>query len=144
MYVSFRLGAGMERLLEWPSKPVSPGTRQEIIAWWESRRFRFNLYVGIVGAVTWLLVLVAGSAAVKPGVDFEEPIAMLIGPFIYGFLANICYALGWLVDTISYQGTPRIRLYKAGIIFSVVVTALPGVWAVVAWLITVITGHKLG
>lgn len=125
-------------------KAVCPGTRQEIIAWWESRRFRFNLYVGIVGAVTWLLVLVAGSAAVKPGVDFEEPIAMLIGPFIYGFLANICYTLGWLVDTISYQGTPRIRLYKAGIIFSVAVTALPGVWAVVAWLITVRTGHKLG
>lgn len=144
MFVRFRLGAGMERLLEWPSKPVSPGTRQEIIAWWESRRFRFSLYVGIVGAVTWLLVRVSGSAAVKPGVDFEEPIAMLIGPFIYGFFANICYTLGWLVDTISYQGTPRIRLYKAGIIFSVVVTALPGVWAVVAWLITVITGHKLG
>lgn len=134
----------MERLLEWPSKPVSPGTRQEIIAWWESRRFRFNLYVGMVGAVTWLLVLVAGSAAVKPGIDFEEPIAMLIGTVIYGFLANICYTLGWLVDTISYQGTPRIRLYKAGIVFSLVVTALPGVWAVVAWLMTVITGHKLG
>lgn len=105
---------------------------------------RFNLYVGIVGAVTWLLVLVAGSAAVKPGVDFEEPVAMLIGPVIYGFLGNICYTLGWLIDTISYHGTPRTRLYKAGIIFSVVVTGLPGVWAVVAWLISVITGHKLG
>lgn len=134
----------MERLLEWPSKPVSPGTRQEIIAWWESRRFRFNLYVGIVGAVIWLFVLVAGSAAVKPGVDFGEPIAMLIVPIIYGVFANTCYTLGWLVDTISYQGTPRIRLYKGGIIFSVVVTALPGLWAVIAWLITVITGHKLG
>jgi hypothetical protein len=128
----------MERLLEWPSKPVSPGTRQEIIAWWESRRFRFNLYVGIVGAVSWVLVLVAGSAAAKPGVDFEEPIAMLLGPIIYGLLANVCYTLGWIVDTISYEGTPRTRLYKAGIIFSVVATALPGVWAVVAWLITVI------
>jgi hypothetical protein len=28
-------------------------------------------------------------------------------------------------------------------IFSVVLTGLPGVWAVLAWLITVITGHKL-
>ena len=69
---------------------------------------------------------------------------MLIVPIIYGVFANTCYTLGWLVDTISYQGTPRIRLYKGGIIFSVVVTALPGLWAVIAWLITVITGHKLG
>lgn len=134
----------MERLLEWPSKQVYPSSRKEIIAWWESRRFRFNVYVGIIGAVSWLLVLVAGSAAVSAGVDFEEPIMMLIGPLIFGLLANICYTLGWLVDTISYRSTPRTRLYKVGIVFSVVVTALPGVWAVVAWLMTVITGRKLG
>jgi hypothetical protein len=133
----------VERLLEWPSEQSFSSARKEIIAWWEARRFRFNLYVGIVGAVTWLLVLVAGSAAVKTGVDFEEPIAMLIGPLIYGFLANVCYTFGWVVDTVSYRGTPRTRLYKAGIIFSAVLTALPGVWAVVAWLMTVITGHKL-
>ncbi|MGB7729613.1 MAG: hypothetical protein WBL50_16405 [Candidatus Acidiferrum sp.] len=112
--------------------------------WWESRRFRFNLYVGIVGVASWLLVLIAGSAAVKPGVDFEETIAMLIGPIVYGFLANFFYTLGWIVDTTSYDGTPRTRLYKAGIVFSVVLTTLPGVWAVVAWCITLITGHKLG
>ncbi|HTQ95844.1 MAG TPA: hypothetical protein VMH89_03510 [Candidatus Acidoferrum sp.] len=96
------------------------------------------------GAVTWLLVSVVGSFAVKPGVDFEEPAAMLIGPFIYAFLANICYTFGWIVDTISYHGVPRTRLYKAGIIFSLILTILPGIWAVVAWLMTVITGHKLG
>ena len=134
----------MERLLEWPSEQGFSGTRKEIIGWWEARRFRFNLYVGMVGAVTWLLVLVAGSAAVKPGVDFEEPVAMLIGPFIYGLLANICYTFGWIVDTVSYHGTPRTRLYKAGIIFSVILTVLSGIWSVVAWLMTVITRHKLG
>src|SRR5437667_420817 len=106
-------------------------------------RFRFNVYVGIIGVATWFLVLIAGSAAVKPGVDFEEPIVMLIGPFIYDILANICYTFGEFVDTVFYCGMPRTRLYKAGMIFSVVLTALPGVWAVVAWLITVITGHKL-
>jgi hypothetical protein len=138
------MGAGLERLLEWPSKPPSLGTRKEIIAWWESRRFRFNLYIGVAGAVTWLLVSVVGSFAVKPGVDFEEPIVMLIGPVVYAFLANICYTLGWIVDTISYHGVPRTRLYKAGIIFSLILTILPGIWAVVAWLMTFVTGHKLG
>jgi hypothetical protein len=133
----------MERLLEWPSALPYASTRGEIIAWWEARRFRFNLYVGIVGVITWLLVGTAGAAAVRPGVDFEEPIAMIFGPFVYGFLANVCYTLGSIMDTASYCGKPRRQLYKAGVIFSVILTSLPGVWAVVAWLMTVITGRKL-
>jgi hypothetical protein len=133
----------VERLLEWPSGQASSSTRREIIAWWEDRRLRFNLYVGTAGAVTWLLVLIAGSAAVKPGVDFEEPLAMIFGPFVYVFLANICYTLGWIVDAAFYSGMPRMRFYKAGVIFSVILTSLPGAWAVVAWLISIITGRKL-
>jgi hypothetical protein len=133
----------MERGLEWLFHGDSGTTRKEIIRWWEARRFRFNLLVGLVGAVTWILVLTAGSAAVKPGEDFEEPIMMIFGPLIYGVFANVCYTLGWIADTIFYRGTPRTRLFKAGLIFSVVLTALPGLWAVAAWLITIYTGRKL-
>jgi hypothetical protein len=126
----------MEQSQDWLSE-------EEIIHWWESRRLRFNLYVGIVGVLSWLLVGTAGSDAVKPGADFEEPIAMIIGPFVYGILANVCYTFGEFVDTIFYCGMPRRRLYKAGMIFSVILTGVPGVWAVLAWLFSVITGHKL-
>jgi hypothetical protein len=87
--------------------------------------------------------MIAGSAAVKPGVDFEEPLAMIFGPFVYAFMANVCYTLGWLVDTLSFRGAPRTGLYKTGVVLAVVLTALPGLWAVVAWLGTVITGQKL-
>ncbi len=134
----------MEKLLKWPSAQELISTRGEIITWWEVRRLRFNLYVGVVGAVTWLLVLIAGSAAVKTGADFEEPLAMLFGPFVYGFLANVSYTLGWVVDMVFYRGKPRTHLYKAGMIFSMVLTALPGVWAVAAWIITLIRGETLG
>ena len=133
----------MESLLTWPTKDAAEYTRTDIVRWWESRRLRFNFYVGAVGVVTWLLVMIAGSAAVKPGEDFEEPLAMIFGPFVYAFLANVCYTLGWITDTVSSQSRPRVGLYKAGVVFSVVLTALPGVWAVVAWLMTLITGHKL-
>ena len=133
----------MESLLTWPTKDAAEYTRNDIVRWWESRRLRFNFYVGAVGVVTWLLVMIAGSAAVKPGEDFEEPLEMIFGPFVYAFLANVCYTLGWITDTVSSQSRPRVGLYKAGVVFSVVLTALPGVWAVVAWLMTLITGHKL-
>src|SRR5215831_4360995 len=98
----------MEQSQEWLSE-------REIIGWWEGRRLRFNFYVGIVGVISWLLVWIAGSAAVKPGVHFEEPIVMISGPFIYGTLANICYTLGEFVDTV-YCGMPRRRLHKTGMV----------------------------
>ncbi len=119
-------------------------TRREIIAWWEDRRLSYNLFVGVIGFVTWLLVWIAGSAAVKPGVDFEEPIMMIVGPAIYGFMANVCYTFGWFVDVTAYRGSPRTTLFKVGFYFSLVLTALPGIWAVVAYLMTVYTGEKLG
>jgi hypothetical protein len=133
----------MESLLRWPTEEAAEYSRTDIVRWWEARRLRFNFYVGAVGVVTWLLVMIAGSAAVKPGEDFEEPFAMIFGPFVYAFLANVCYTLGWIADTLAFQGGPRVGLYKAGVVFSVVLTALPGMWAVVALLTTLVTGHKI-
>ena len=68
---------------------------------------------------------------------------MIFGPFVYGVVANVCYTFGWVIDLMFYCGKPRVSLYKGGVIFSIALTALPGVWAVVAWLYTVISGHKL-
>jgi hypothetical protein len=47
---------------------------------------------------------------------------MIIGPIIYGACANLCFTLGWIVDTSLYRGCPRNRLWKAGLIFSLVLT----------------------
>ena len=133
----------MESLLSWPTVDPAEYQRTDIVRWWEARRLHFNVYVGVVGVITWFLMLIAGSAAVKPGEDFEEPLAMIFGPVVYAIIANACYTLGWIADTVSSQSRPRVGLYKAGVIFSVVLTAFPGAGAVVAWLITLITGHKL-
>lgn len=133
----------MEKGLEWAAEESPLSTRGDIIRWWEARRYTFNAFLLAVGFASWLLVMTAGSAAVKPGEDFEEPLAMLSGTVIYVALANVCYTLGWVADTVLYNGRPRRRLYKSGLILAVVLTALPGVWAVVAWLITVYTGRKL-
>jgi hypothetical protein len=134
----------MEKGLEWASQGRSVSTRGDIIRWWEARRYYFNGVVLAVGFASWLLVMIAGSAAVKPGEDFEEPIGLLFGPVIFVAMANVCFTLGWVVDTILYYGRPRTRLYKSGLILAVVLAALPGAWAVVAWLTTVFTGRKLG
>src|SRR6476620_7270833 len=105
----------LESLLSWPTQDGANFTRANIVRWWEARRLRYNLYVGAFGIATWFLVWIAGSAAVKPGVDFEEPIAMIFGPMIYACIANACDTLGWIADTASSQSRPRVGLYKAGV-----------------------------
>ena len=81
----------MEHSLAWSSEQGHPSTRKDIIRWWEARRLGFNAIIGAVGVASWILVLVAGSAAVKPGEDFEEPLMMITGPLVYCIFANLCY-----------------------------------------------------
>jgi hypothetical protein len=50
---------------------------------------------------------------------------------------------GWLSEAEIIRWWESRRLYKAGMKFSLLLTALPGSWALVAWLITVLTRHKL-
>jgi len=128
---------------DWYFHGSAGSSKSDIWRWWRERRFRYNRDLFFVGVGTWLLVLLAGSAAVKPGVDFEEPIMMIIGPLFYAIFANLAFTAGPILDTIVYRGAPRKRLLKVGYFFSIVLTALPGAWALVAWLWTVATGTKL-
>jgi len=133
----------MNHQVHWLFYGGSGSSRGDIIRWWEQRRFGFNFWVGLVGVVTWFSVLTAGGAAVKPGEDFEEPLAMIFGPLLYAIMANLCFTMGWITDIVAYRGCPRKGLFKAGLIFSIVLTALPGIWTVTALVITIYTGRKL-
>ena len=66
-------GGETRRNFAWLFHGPSGPTKEEVRRWWEDRQYRYNRDLPLVGVLTWLLVLIAGSAAVKPGVDFEEP-----------------------------------------------------------------------
>ena len=134
------IGAGWTEFVNGDATGTSA---RDVRSWWQARRLRYNLVLLPIGICTWLSVLIAGSAAVKPGIDFEEPIAMIFGPFVYAFMANLCYSLGSLFDAVRKSARPSKKLFKAGLYFSIGLTALPGLWALVAWITTLVTGKKL-
>jgi hypothetical protein len=68
---------------------------------------------------------------------------MILGPPLYILLANLAYSVGWLVDRTFFNNTARAWQLRAGIVFSMALTSLPGLWAIVAWLTTIGTGKKL-
>src|SRR5258708_5392075 len=131
------------KVWQWYLHTSGAETRAEIVHWWEKRRWAFNLCVGAVGVLTWLAVLIAGSASVKPGVDFEEPFAMILGPLFYALMANICFTAGWIFDGAFYKGSPRRSLLQIGFWFSIGLTSLPGIWAIFCWIRAITTGRLL-
>lgn len=133
----------LKKSVEWMFSDTQATSRREVFRWWEARRPIYNALLLPVGIVTWLLVLFAGSHAVKPGEDFEEPLMMIVGPPLYAIMANICYTVGPFFDATFCKEGSRVKLFKLGLLFSLCLTAAPGVWAVLAWLITIYTGRKL-
>jgi hypothetical protein len=58
--------------------------------------------------------MIAGSAADETGENFCRTFVMFSAAGIYITVLNVCYTLGWVVDTVLYNGRPRTRLYKSG------------------------------
>jgi hypothetical protein len=121
--------------MAWFLHGPSGATRDEVRQWWQERRPRYNRDLFLVGIISWILVLFAGSAAVKPGEDFAEPFMMILGPILYAIFANLAYSFAATFDTLLLRGAPRRKLLKAGYIVWLVLTGMPGAWALLAWLV---------
>ncbi|MEQ1749638.1 MAG: hypothetical protein ABL974_09470 [Prosthecobacter sp.] len=122
----------MMRILKWLFAPQPlPVVLRKVILWWEVRRIAFNLFVGVYGT---LCLFVSGWAMSESGQlespeDGIEPLAIWLG----GFVANVCYTGGWLVEVPVRLFTPETppnfgpRLLKFGLGFSFIVISAPAV-----------------
>jgi hypothetical protein len=111
-------------------------TTLSTIAWWESRRLKYNLVVGAAGIVT---VMVTGLISlVPPGL----PMAFDWRPIVaYGLLANVCYSVGWFMELMMLRligkRAPAIgpAMFRQGLAFSVGLTLLPIPIISAGWLV---------
>lgn len=115
-------------------------TTGQVIRWWELRRLLYNLILLIVGVtaiagIEWLMTKV-----IPLGQDAVEPVSLVLGVLVYGVLANVCYTLGWVIELWGRKTEPlaarqRARwMFRAGLIFSCVLTSLPFWLACVYWI----------
>ncbi len=116
------------------SADESQTTRADVIHWWESRRAAYNLSLFAIGAATLVAAVWIGDYLTKPGVDFEKPLGIFFGVPLYAIAANVCYTLGWIVELWvighNFEGHRAVapRLFKAGFVFSCLLTSLPIWW----------------
>jgi hypothetical protein len=94
----------------------------------------------VTGVCSFGIIAGIGALLVHPGDDVVEPLALIFGGIVFVIVANACYTLGWITellwsggDTARTEGV-RQTVYRRGMIFSVMVTAAPGLLIPLAWL----------
>ena len=117
-----------------------PDRRRTVLStvrWWESRRLVFNKAVGSAGLVT--LAAVSFFIGLPPHSSIMHPAMLLMAAVVYGALANACYTLGWMTELLARRVWGRSApdlgplLFRQGLIFSVGLTLLPILLAVISW-----------
>ena len=118
-------------------RDIPINSAREAIGWWEARRVPYNLIVGIAGIITCIVVAVISAAAsILVGVEFglpDPPMFALIGVFLYGIAANICFTGGWLAELIVRKISPKEAdkfaswTLTLGVVFSVLLTLAPAI-----------------
>lgn len=116
--------------------PISPNsfptTIEEAVRWWRQRRLRFNAVLLVIGVLSFLgTLMMIDMMPREPGEDPGDFLGMCCAVPIYAFLANVCYTAGALVERHLPMADPaaaqrrRDNLYRRGMLFSCVLTALP-------------------
>jgi len=110
----------------------------QVIRWWELRRIPYNAALLVIGGASifgmeWLV-----SRVIPLGEDAVEPLALIAGVLLYGFIANLFYTLGWVVELFGRSNPELARkrgqwLFRAGMIFACLLTTLPFWFGLAYW-----------
>ena len=108
----------------------------DAVAWWEIRRIPFNLLILALGLLSGFIVVLIGSHAFKPDLDFGSPFVVVA---MYAVAANVCYTLGWITELLWAWGNTaktsaiRPKVFRVGLVFSASLTLLPALVISLIW-----------
>ena len=112
--------------------PPEPRRINSILLWWELRRLIYNVVVGLTGLVGVLVLVASGLATAR-----LTPEIVIMGILAYGFMANVCYSLGFFAElTARFFLKKKAEnigplLFFLGLLFSVALTAITALGAMV-------------
>jgi hypothetical protein len=135
-------------------KPPAVGANA-VIRWWESRRIFFNIVIGCAGLITCILLIVCAVVSepiVGEAIGLPDgPLLGVFGIFFYALLANLFYTSGSIcellarkITTIEKSASFGLKLFRAGVTFSILLTLSPAVLCWISFAVAVLHGQKHG
>jgi hypothetical protein len=112
----------------------------QMIVWWELRRILYNAVLLVIGVSSIAAMEIIMNDFIPRGEDAVEPLALVFGVVVYGFMANVCYTFGWITELLMRKGDPERarrtgrRLFKLGLAGSCVLTTFPLWIACLEWI----------
>ena len=113
-----------------------------IIKWWEKRRLAYNAVVAGCGIGT------AAVAVLTLNPPFEVLMALGAPGLPFLIMANVCYTLGWMVESLLHKIWGRSlrpvgpALFRAGLTLAVGVTlVIPTIILMIAFVVRLVTGN---
>ena len=132
-------GSGLVRFL-YPA----PAERKvgKIIRWWEKRRLAYNAVLAGCGMGTAFLALLT----LNPPLEVLRAVLAPGLPFLV--MANLCYTLGWLVESLLHKIWGRSllpvgpALFRAGLTLAVGITfVVPTILLMIVFVVRIVTGN---
>ena len=112
-----------------------------IIKWWEKRRLAYNVVLAGSGIGTILMALLTLN-------PLSEVVQALPAILPFGIMANLCYTLGWMVESVLHRIWGRSlrpvgpALFRAGLTLGEGVTfVIPTIMLMVALVVRLVTGN---
>ena len=112
-----------------------------IIKWWEKRRLAYNAVLAGSGVGTIFMALLT----LNPLSEVVQALPVIL-PF--GIMANLCYTLGWMVESVLHRIWGRSlrpvgpALFRAGLTLGVGVSlVIPTIILMVAFVVRLVTGN---
>ena len=113
-----------------------------IIKWWERRRLGYNAVLAGCGLGTVAMALLT----LNPPLDVLRAIVVPGLPFM--ILANVCYTLGWMVESLLHKIWGRSLLpagpvlFRAGLTLAVGLSfVVPVILLTIAFVVRIVTGN---
>lgn len=118
----------MEDILQESETEIRLATIKNHIAWWEKKRWIYNVILFIVGFLPFLFFNRIDA--------FFSPILIVI--LFYALIANLCYCAGWGAGFLLWHYTKRLEFltranwffFISGIVLSVLITFILAILAV--------------
>ena len=112
-----------------------------IIKWWEKRRLAYNAVLAGSGIGTIFMALLTLN-------PLSEVVQALPAILPFGIMANLCYTLGWMVESVLHRIWGRSlrpvgpALFRAGLTLGVgVAFVIPTIMLMVAFVVRLVTGN---